>query len=177
MSLYKHSFFLLPAILHLCNSFCNTTNNSTTPEWLAERLTWETNTWPWSSGRCALWAPLGWHTSRRPHPVKHKEPSSWLSQRHGNVCSVIRNNVYTDIKRENEQRRCGGTRDGGKTKKMFDKIKQNHSWIIREMSLLLNFSVWQLSYIKVLSVTHRLLHRRLLSFSHSPELSVSLHCF
>lgn len=60
---------------------------------------------------------------------------------YGNVCSVIANNVYTDIKREDEQRRGGGAKDGGKTKKMFDKIKQNRRWIIRETSLLLNFSV------------------------------------
>ncbi len=90
-----------------------------------ESLTWATNTWPWSSGRCALWAPLGWRTSRRPHPVKHKRPVIMTrTQHHGNICSVFRNNVYTDIKREDEQRLCGGARDGGKTKMMFDKIKQ-----------------------------------------------------
>lgn len=47
------------------------------------------------------------------------------TQHHGNICSVFKNNVYTDIKREDEQRQCGGARDGGKTKMMFDKIKQN----------------------------------------------------
>lgn len=80
---------------------------------------------------------------------------------------------------QTKQRQRGGARDGGKTKNMFNKIKQNHRWIIRETSLLLNFSVWQLSYIKVFSVTHRLLHRRLyfpslLSFTHSLTLTLMI---
>ncbi len=123
-----------------------------------ESLTWATNTWPWSSGRCALWAPLGWRTSRRPHPVKHKRPVIMTrTQHHGNVCSVFRNNVYTDIKRENEQRLCGGARDGGKTKMMFDKIKQKS-----QMDHQRDVSAFELQRLTVL------LHKSVECYSSSP---------
>lgn len=66
-----------------------------------------------------------------------------LSQRHGNVCTVIRNNVYTDMTREDERQRCGGEREEERQRTCHvRKFKQHHRCIIREKtSPLLNFSL------------------------------------